>query len=116
MIYQKKLNDDQDGICIELKTLINKNKSELNSKITTDLSHIDQRAVCYNGITIIDISHIEDNKYLLEYRFDYNIYNGCVNMDVNDEVIDSLCFYINNDGELKFDFPIYEKRIPNDEL
>ena len=116
MIYQNELNDNQDEICRELKILINNNKSELDSEITTDLSHIDQRAVCYNGITILDISHIEDNKYLLEYSFDYNIYNGCVDMDVNDEVIDSLNFYINDDGELEFDFPLYEERIPNDEL
>ncbi|MBA6350496.1 hypothetical protein [Colwellia sp. BRX9-1] len=116
MIFQTSDLNDQSEICEALKSLIEDNIDELKKEIIEDLSHIDQRATNYTGLRIDNISHAQGNEYQLDYSYDYNIYNGCADMDVNDEVTDSLLFTIDDDGELEFDYPVYEERSTADEL
>jgi hypothetical protein len=116
IIYKIDFSKTKEATCKELKGLIEDNIHELSDEITSDLSHIDDRACSYTGLEIISVSHSGGDQYSLEYKFDYNIYNGCSDLDVNDDVLDSMSFTVLDDGELEFDFPEYEKRSTFEEL
>jgi hypothetical protein len=116
IIYKIGLSKNEETICRELKALIEEHIDEISSEIVSDLSHIDDRAYSVTGLEIISVSHAEDNQYSLDYKYDYNIYNGCSDLNVNDDVCESLSFTVHEDGELEFDFPEYEKRSTFDEL
>ena len=116
MIFQNIGSDNQLEICEALKLFIEDNIEELEKEIISDLSHIDDRAVNCNGLKIDDIFHAQGDQYQLNYSYDYNIYNGCSDMNVNDNVSDSLLFVLYDNGELEFDYPVYEERSTYDEL
>lgn len=116
MIFHTKAQNNQSELCKKLKLFIESNIEELEKELVSDLSHIDPLAVNSNGLSIENITHVQSNQYQLNYRYDYNIYNGCADMDANDEFSGRLIFIIGDDGKIKFEYPVYEERSTCDEL
>lgn len=65
-----------------LQSLIDDNDSDFSHALDHDVSHIDQRAQVHAVlITQVDISKSEIE---VTYELEYNIYNGCKDMNVVD--------------------------------
>jgi hypothetical protein len=65
-----------------LQSLVNDSECEFIKALDLDVSHIDQRAQLY-GIRITDVDMTETT-LVVTYEVDYNVYNGCKNMDIDD--------------------------------
>lgn len=93
-----------------LEEFLTQHKSEYESDLIGDLSHINNRAENYNGIEIEQIEHITGNEYRMSYKYDWFVYNGCADMDEQDNEYDSVRFTIGMNGEIEFDIPELEER------
>ena len=73
-----------------------------------DLSHLSDRVDIYKGdIEIEHVHHSSENEYVLEYSFDWSIYNGCADMDESGVERNTVTFEVSENGELAFDDPCY---------
>lgn len=65
--------------------------------LNIDLSFIDNRATASDYIIINKVEHLYDNTYTVHYKLDYNIYNGCKDMDIDGEYETSMNFDVYDD-------------------
>lgn len=103
-------------LCRDLEQLIQRNHEEIDNQLIGDLSAINHRAECHNGISVELVEHIEGNKYSLSYSYEWHVYNGCADMDESDEVMGDVTFEIDEDGELNFHFIVSEERSTHEEF
>ena len=96
-------------LCDELKNLIQNEHSEVDSQLVGDLSHINSRAECYNGIEVESVQYY-DGIFSLHYSYEWFVYNGCSDMDEQDKVFETVTFSITSDGELVFEVPEQDER------
>lgn len=96
--------------CSEIEKFLENSKTHFEHKLIGNLSHINHRAESHNGIYITSVQHHSNNKYYLEYNYDWDIYNGCADMDEEGTEFDRVLFSINDTGEIEFDYPKLEKR------
>ena len=66
-----------------LQSLIEDDESDFSDALDHDVSHIDQRAQVY-AVRITDVD-INGSQIAVAYELEYSIYNGCKDMDVQDE-------------------------------
>ena len=93
-----------------LEKFLTKNKSKFESQLIGNLSHINYRAKNINEITIESIEYQQDNLYCMNYTYDWEVYNGCVDMNMQDEEEGFVCFTVEKNGEIKFEIPKFEER------
>lgn len=65
-----------------LQALVDDEQSAFRGALDLDVSHIDMRAQVYR-VRITDVT-IDGEAIGVSYEADYNIYNGCKDMDVDD--------------------------------
>lgn len=65
-----------------LQGLVDDEESAFRGALDLDVSHIDMRAQVY-GVRITEVS-IEGESIGVSYEADYNVYNGCKDMDIDD--------------------------------
>lgn len=64
------------------QSLVDDPESEFKKTLDLDVSHIDQRAQVYGiRITAVDMT---ESTIDVSYEVDYNVYNGCKDMDIDD--------------------------------
>ncbi|MGL0957669.1 hypothetical protein ABMX86_22675 [Vibrio vulnificus] len=105
-----------NNLCGELRRLLEQNKSLFEYSLIPNLAHINRRAENHNGIEIQDVTYVRDNEYLLEYSYQWYVYNGCSNLDVEGEEDSSILFTINDDGEIEFEDLPFEERHTHEEF
>ena len=88
---------------------LTKHKNEYEGKLISDLSHINHRAENYNGIQIESIKYQSGNKYCMKYSYDWFVYNGCADMDEQDNEDGFVCIVIGENGEIEFETPQFEE-------
>ena len=67
-----------------LQSLVDDEESDFRSALDIDVSHIDQRAQVYGvRVTAVDMS---ESTIHVSYEADYNVYNGCKDMDIDDSI------------------------------
>lgn len=103
-------------LCNELERLIQNEHQEVDALVIGDLSHIHHQAVCYNGIVVECVEHNYGSTFTLSYSYEWNVYNGCANMNEHDEVHDCISFDIDESGKLEFEHVILEPRTTLDEF
>ena len=86
-----------------------KNKGKFEDKLVSDISRIDNRATNYNGIDIQKISYLGNREFQLDYLFDWYVYNGCADMDIDGVEDESITLQISDTGEVVFDFPDFSQ-------
>lgn len=99
-----------------IEEFLTKHKSEYESDLIGDLSHISHRAENYNGIHIEQIEHQTNNEYCMSYTYDWFVYNGCADMDEQDNEDGFVCFSVGENGEIEFDMPVFEERSTHNEF
>ena len=99
-----------------LETFLYKNKKKFESSLIHDLKHINHRAQNCTGIDIEDIQYQSNNEYILNYKYDWSIYNGCPDMEENDTEYDCISFTIEQNGIIEFDFTILDERTTHEEF
>lgn len=102
--------------CRALEIFLTDNKTQFEGKLIGDLKHINYRAECFNGIKVESVQHCENNEYLLDYSYEWHVYNGCSNMDGYDREWDAISFSIGSNGEIEFDFLILAERTTCEEF
>lgn len=103
-------------LCKELEKLIQDEHHEVDSIVIGDLSHINHRVECYNGIVVESVEHNHGSTFTLSYSYEWNVYNGCSDMDEHDEVHDCIGFEIDDDGKIIFEQIVLEQRSTLDEF
>lgn len=88
----------------ELKKYLEERKADYEGELISDLSWIANRAVCLNGIEVDEIQYFGDRDFQLDYSFDWEVYNGCADMDESGERTESVSFEISNHNEIIFNF------------
>ena len=99
-----------------IEEFLTKNKKEYESQLIGDLSHINHRAENYNGIQIEQIEHRLGNEYCMSYTYDWFVYNGCADMDEQDDEDGFVCFTVGTNGEIEFDIIELEERSTHNEF
>lgn len=65
-----------------IQSLVDDEESDFSGVLDLDVSHIDMRAQVYGvRITAVDLS---SDSIGVSYEADYNVYNGCKDMDIDD--------------------------------
>ena len=65
-----------------LESLANDDESDFRMALDLDISHIDPRAQGFD-VRVVDIEIAGDHIHA-HYEMDYNVYNGCKDMDIDD--------------------------------
>ncbi|MCX8500787.1 MAG: hypothetical protein ORO03_03695 [Alphaproteobacteria bacterium] len=65
-----------------LESLANDDESDFRMALDLDISHIDQRAQGFD-VRFVDVE-IKGDHIHAHYEMDYNVYNGCKDMDIDD--------------------------------
>jgi hypothetical protein len=65
-----------------LQSLVDNKESKFSRVLDLDVSHIDMRAQVY-GVRITDVD-LSPDSIGVSYEVDYNVYNGCKDMDIDD--------------------------------
>ncbi|MFK5950198.1 MAG: hypothetical protein QM500_15645 [Methylococcales bacterium] len=102
--------------CREIKIFLNLNKSFFEYSLIPDLSNINYRAECHTGIDIEHISYLCKNEYQIDYAYDWNVYNGCEDMEETGTEHESVIFSISDIGDIYFETEHMENRSSHDEL
>ncbi|PMM74505.1 hypothetical protein BCT47_02935 [Vibrio splendidus] len=118
MLFKSKSGQivNSQELCIELQSFLETNKSDFQSSLIPDLSHIDHMAQNVNGIDIQEVTYSGGNQYQLDYSYDWEVYRGCSNMDLSDIEHDSVLFTVDSDGYIDIDFFEPEERSTIDEF
>jgi hypothetical protein len=93
-----------------IEEFLTKHKKEYEAQLIGDLSHINHRAENYNGIQIEQIEYQTSNEYCMTYKYDWFVYNGCADMDEQDNENGFVCFTVGGNGDIEFDMPELEER------
>lgn len=67
------------------------------------------------SIRIISLEHLEQSRYKLNYSFNWNVFNACLDIDAFETTNQSVNFSCNADA-LVFDFIDNERNAMSDEL
>ncbi|WP_274008797.1 hypothetical protein [Vibrio parahaemolyticus] len=112
MIFQSMSGEIEHGthLCQELKAFLVKHEESFGSSLVPDLSHINSRAENHTGIDILDVTFLGGNEYQLDYQYQWSVYNGCADMDLEGEEDSSVIFTLESDGEIEFDILEVEER------
>ncbi|MFA0242297.1 MULTISPECIES: hypothetical protein [Vibrio] len=112
MIFLNKSGSVLHGsaLCDELKALLIEHEEYLGSSLIPDLSHINSRAENHTGIDVCDVTFLGGNEYQLDYQYQWSVYNGCADMDLEGEEDSCISFTLEMDGELVFDILEVEQR------
>ncbi|MFA0607283.1 hypothetical protein [Vibrio amylolyticus] len=94
----------------KLTQFLVKNKDSFEGDLIPDLDFINHRAENHTGIDIGAVEHQTINEYVLSYSVDWDIYNGCADMEENGTIQVTIPFTVEHDGEIKFDYSIVESR------
>ncbi|WP_241149110.1 hypothetical protein [Photobacterium sanguinicancri] len=92
------------------------NEHLYGSSLIPDLSHINSRAENHTGIDICEVTYLGGNEYQLEYGYQWSVYNGCADMDLEGEEDSSVSFTIDENGEIEFEFLDIEERDTREEF
>lgn len=96
--------DEDSGITDALiKSILSKHAERILTLLTVNFSDVVPRAECYN----LNIEHVHDEgdgQFTVNYTFDYNVYNGCSDMDVEGDRDDSFVVTIEN-GQIFLEVP-----------
>jgi len=65
-----------------LESLANDDESDFRRALDLDISHIDPRAQSFD-VRFVDVEIAHDRIHA-HYEMDYNVYNGCKDMDIDD--------------------------------
>lgn len=65
-----------------LDSLANDDDSDFRRALDLDISHIDQRAQAFD-VRFVDVE-IKGDLIHAHYEMDYNVFNGCKDMDIDD--------------------------------
>ncbi|MCC4814996.1 hypothetical protein CSB62_06970 [Vibrio splendidus] len=103
-------------LCSELAVFLTEKKSDFESKLIPDLSHIDHMAHNANGIKIESVRYVEGIQYQLNYSFDWEVFRGCSDMNESGIERGRVSFTLDENGFLKIDFPNYDERDTSDEF
>lgn len=99
------VDEYDESLCDELCEFLSNNSDDFSSSLIGDLSHIDQRAHNYNGITIHHVSYEHGFNFSFEYSYQYHIYNGCSDMDIDSEETETANFSLSLDGTIEINTP-----------
>lgn len=95
--------EEYGSLCGELEKFLTENASEFEGELVGDLSHIDQRAENHTGVEIDQVSYHGGNEFMLEYTYQYHIYNGCADMDGSGEKSEHTTFTLQPNGTLEIE-------------
>lgn len=105
-----------DDKCSQIKAYLDQHKSIFEYSLIPDLSNINHRAECHTGIDIDHITYLSNNEYQIDYSYDWNIYNGCDDMNETGTENESVIFSISSIGEIYFETEHFEVHSTHDEL
>jgi hypothetical protein len=88
------------NLCQELKEFLVENRDEFAKELVGDLSHIDNRAESFLGAEVQEVHFNGGNEFTLVYSYEYNIYNGCADMEVEGDREEETMFTISEDGTI----------------
>lgn len=108
--------EHDDDLCQQLAAFLDTHKTEFETRLIPDLTHIDLMAHNVNGIEVLSVEHISDNQYRLRYRYDWQLFNGCAGKDESGIERDSVRFTLDENGVIDIAFLVTDERGTADEL
>lgn len=104
------------ALCDALKDFLIANKNTFQDKLIPDLSYIDDMAHNVNGIEIQSVHHLTENRYQIEYSYDWELFLGC--SDINQSGIghDHIRFTLDPEGQINMEYLFPDERDTNGEL
>ncbi|MGL6021392.1 MAG: hypothetical protein ACRC0C_22505 [Gibbsiella quercinecans] len=87
----------------KLKEVIEDNLDILVPALTSGLSFYSESArYVPNSLEILEIKPLHNNEYSMHYRYQWEIFNGCLDISAEENISDNVTFTL-NDGKLLFD-------------
>lgn len=102
-VFISAIDKDEDVTCALIESILSKNAESILALLTVNFADVIPRAECYN----LSIEHVQDegdNQFTVSYSFDYNVYNGCSDMDVEGDWEDSAVITV-EDGQIFLEVP-----------
>jgi len=97
-----------------MESLAKDDESDFRMALDLDISHIDPRAQGFD-VRFVDVE-IKGNHIYAHYEMDYNVYNGCKDMDIDDTYEGSATGVRSADGWVFQEFIPPPKRDTVDEF
>ncbi|MGF1753454.1 hypothetical protein L4C33_07645 [Vibrio makurazakiensis] len=113
MVIQLKLIhsiEHGSALCEPLFDLLSKHQPEYQRSLIPDLTFIDVMAHNNHGIVIQKVSHIEANQYQCQYSYDWEIFNGCLDMHETGVERNKVKFIVTEEGQVEFDLNAFQDR------
>lgn len=112
MILAKHLVPFEQGQhnCVVLMQALELAKDEFQRSLIPDLSHIDVMAHNQNGIVIQSVTYLGGDEYLLEYSYDWEVFNGCIDVHETGIERNKTKFSLSEQGRIEFDLNAFQDR------
>lgn len=98
------------ALCESLFDLLVQHQSDFQRSLIPDLTFIDVMAHNNHGIIIQKVSYIEANQYQCDYSYDWEIFNGCLDMHETGVERNKVKFNVMEDGRIEFDLKAFQNR------
>ncbi|WAS99927.1 hypothetical protein [Rouxiella chamberiensis] len=87
----------------ELKQIIESNIQVIEDPLTAGLGYYSPNARYTPGSLVIKSIELKDNQaYSMSYRYDWTIFNGCLDLNAEEDSIETVSFILKPEG-LEFD-------------
>lgn len=121
MNLQLPLNNDEtlvcnEELCVPLADFFTIQLKEIDRKLVRDLSFISQLAHYKEGMSINEVTHLQDNRYQVHFAYTWHIFQGCMGMDETGEMKDKANFTVSDTGEVQLDLSAFQAQSTADEL
>ncbi|MFU2318609.1 hypothetical protein [Rahnella sp. PCH160] len=99
-----------------LQQIIDSTLSEIEAPLIGDLRYFSENAQYEpNSLQIVSITQIGHNYYSMTYRFRWTVFNGCLDINAEEFMTQSVTFHVKPEG-LEFDIIELSKGTTADEL
>ncbi|WP_163931677.1 hypothetical protein [Paraferrimonas sp. SM1919] len=110
------LDSAKQNTLVSLHDFLTKNKKLFEYELIGDLSYLHHRAYSPEGIEIIEVTEIEDNKYQLNYQFGVNIFALCKDISSQTKLTGSTKIELDEKGEISLDILQTDKLSASEEF
>ncbi|KAB8305685.1 hypothetical protein EH227_24240 [Rouxiella chamberiensis] len=99
-----------------LQQIIECTLSEIEAPLIGDLRYFSENAQYEpSSLQIVSITQIDKNYYSMTYRFRWTVFNGCLDINAEEFMMQSVTFHVKPEG-LEFDIIELNKGTTADEL
>lgn len=103
IIYSGVIDSHGAAVANLLKDFLIKNQDKIERQLIPNLDYIDPRALNDNGIQIIDVTYLGQERYSLAYQYDWFVFSPCTDTDLKGTDKNKVTLTVLDSGELEFD-------------